>query len=209
MATSAYVIAAICGNFAHESYLNPGVWENLVVCDWDHYPYDGNGGYGLGQWTNTTGPDGRLYQLYLWMTSHGYAMDDGNGQLAYILDENTWYQNTGQYASLTDFLNSTSTDLYDLTREWLLNWEGIGTTSLPERYSWAQTFITYIQQHQNDDPADYQWITGNFPLDTSERCHNAMVVYFYFQGYVPPSPGGGEILIVKKKRMQRKRSLIL
>lgn len=210
MEASAYVIAAMAGNFAHESNVNPGVWESLVPSTFDHeYQYDGIGGYGLGQWTNVGTPHGRLWNMYSWLTANGYQPSDGNGQLAYIVHENTWYNNTGVYADLTAFLNSTSTDLYDLTREWLLNWEGIGTGTLDIRYGHAQTFLTYIQQHAQDDPADYDWISGNMYLSTSEMCNNAMCIYFYFQGYVPPSPGGGEILIVKKKRMQRKRSLIL
>lgn len=206
MAVSAYVIAAICGNFSVESNVNPGVWENLVVCSWDHYPYDGNGGYGLGQWTNTTGPDGRLWKLYVWMTANGYAMDDGYGQIEYILQEDYWGNATGQYANLTAYLNSTSTDLYDLTREWLLNWEGIGTQTLAQRAQMAQTFFTYIQNHATDDPSQYTWINPNNYLGTADQCNNALVLYFYMQGYIPP--GGFLGIFVKKKKSTLRRKVI-
>lgn len=44
------VISAICGNWYHESNINPGIYEGLqVVPLTDNSVY---GGYGLGQWTN-------------------------------------------------------------------------------------------------------------------------------------------------------------
>lgn len=207
MSVSAYVIAAICGNFAHESNVNPGVWESLIPSTFDHqYEYDGIGGYGLGQWTNVGTPHGRLWNMYSWVTANGYTPSDGNGQLAFVVHENVWYNYTVTYNSLYDFLNSTSTDLYQLTYEWFRNWEGINDGSFSSRYSHAQTFLSYINEHANDDPSTYEWISSNEYLSTSQMCNNAMCVYFYFQGYVPPA--GSTMFIIKRNRLSRRKKFI-
>lgn len=190
MAVSAYVIAAMCGNFMQESNVNPGIWESLVPSEWDHeYEYDAIGGYGLGQWTNVGTPYGRLWDLHTWVTNNGYADGDGNGQLAYIPVEDVWYSGSSLgYNTLSDFLASTSTDLYSLTYDWLTCWEGIGTGTLDTRYESAQYFLDYIEAHANDDPNDYSWISANRYLSWNEMYNNVMCVYFFFNGYVPPTP---------------------
>lgn len=192
MAVSAYVVAAMCGNFRQESYVNPGIWESFVPSSWDHeYQYDAIGGFGLGQWTNFGTPYGRLWDLHQWVTSNGYSDGDGNGQLAYIPVENVWYPGSSLgYNTLSDFLGSSSTDLYSLTYDWLICWEGIGTDTLPDRYAAAQDFLDYIQAHANDDPDDYTWISTNAYLDWPDMRNNAMCVYFALNGYTPgPGPG--------------------
>ena len=190
MPVSKYVVAAMCGNFKAESNVNPGIWEQRIPSTWDHeYQYDDIGGFGLGQWTNVGTQYGRLWDLHTWVTSNGYQDGDGNGQVAYIPVENVWYSGSSLgYSTLSDFLNSNSTDLYALTYDWLICWEGIGTDSLAERYEAAQYFLDYLNAHENDNPADYVWISTNEYLDWWEMYNNVMCVYFAFNGYTPPTP---------------------
>ena len=81
--SSAYVVAAICGNMWQESGINPGVWEGLQVASFSDLYH----GYGLGQWTNVSA-QGRLYQLKQYLDNNGYAADDGTGQLNFLIAEN-------------------------------------------------------------------------------------------------------------------------
>ena len=178
---SDYVIAAICGNFYGESNVNPGLWESLIPCAWDfQYDYTNKGGYGLGQWTNVGTPYGRCWNLHTWVTSNGYADGDGNGQLAFLLHEDYWANIWGPYATLTDFLQSSSTDINNLVECYMRNWEGIVDSSLPTRQSYAATFYNYIQAHKADDPALYSWISVNNYLTLSQIENNVMCVYFWF-----------------------------
>ena len=176
---SAYVVAAICGCFAIESGVNPGIWESLIPCAWDYeYEYNHKGGYGLGQWTNVGTPYGRNYQRHVWMQAEGYSDDDGAGQLAFIVHENYWVPNWGPYTNLLDFLTSQSTDIPTLTHAWLACWEGGGTIALPQRIAYAEEFYDYIVAHAADDPTTYQWITGNMYLSHAETLNNVMCVWF-------------------------------
>ena len=61
-------ISGMMGNIQKESTVNPGIWQNLTV---------GTGGYGLVQWTPAT-------NWTNWADTHGYARDDGYGQLEWI-----------------------------------------------------------------------------------------------------------------------------
>lgn len=181
--SSIYVVAAIAGNFWQESGINPGIWEGLVVGSFDSL----NIGYGLGQWTNTNGDtQGRLWQLYTWLTENGYALDSGDGQLAFLIHENVWYS-TGEaadYATLEDFLSSTSTDLTALTHAWNIGWEGIHDSSWDARVEYAQKCFDYIQAHANDTSIN-TWAAENAYLSETQRLNNAVMLYRYL------SAGGG------------------
>lgn len=192
-----YVVAAIAGNFAVESNVNPGIWESLQVKTWD-YVYDPNnpnqGGYGLGQWTNVSA-GGRLWKLHEWVTANGYTDGDGDGQMEYIIHEDYWLNSSstiGSYTTLTEFLNynATSSDLYMLTHDWLVNWEGIGTGTLNTRYQYAQDFLSHIEQHQNDDPSTYHWKSVNEYLSDADMKNNVMCMYFWLTSGtpIPPEP---------------------
>lgn len=177
------VISAMCGNFWTESNINPAIWESLSVGTWT----DLNKGYGLGQWTNTGGDtQGRLYQLKAWLDAHGYTTEDGNAQCEYITAENYWTPKTEypQFTSLSDFLNSTSTDLTTLTHAWNWCWEGIHDASWDTRVTQANTVYDYITEHANDTSIT-DWIYGNRYLSTDEILNNAVMMYRYF------SAGGG------------------
>ena len=197
MAVSSYVIAAICGCFKRESGVNPGIWESRIVppdpVPWYHvYQYNNIGGYGFGQFTNTSGPGGggfRCGDYYNWCVSNNLRPEDGNAQLQYIFSvENVWYnssQQIGSYTTLAEYVASTSTNLHDLVWDFLASWEGVPGDAFAERYAFAQRAFDYIEQHKNDTPSDYTWVTGNFYTSDAQMLNNVMCVYFYMDGYSP------------------------
>ena len=194
-AISAYVIAAMAGCFAVESNVNPGVWESLIPSTFDHvYNYDGIGGYGLGQWTNIDDPHGRLWKMYEYLTSHGFKSYDGYGQLEYIIAENYWAnspETRGDYHSLTEFLTTKSTDLSNLVWDFLANWEGVPGNAFEKRLAYAQDFLAYIQEHENDNPNKYTWISRNSYLTIDQMKNNVMCMYFYLaSGDITPGGNG-------------------
>lgn len=175
------VISAMCGNFYHESNINPAIWESLVQADWtDEYH-----GYGLGQWTNIPNSD-RLNQLHTWLQSQHYSDTSGDAQCEYIVHEDYWIPKTDypEFTDLQSFLTSTSTDLTRLTHAWNWCWEGIHDASWDTRVTYANTCYTYINEHANDTNIT-DWIYGNRYLSTDEILNNAVMLYRYF------SAGGG------------------
>lgn len=171
---TAYVAAAIAGNMWHESSLSPGVWEGLVVGQ----PTDLNHGFGLGQWTNTGGnTHGRLYNLITWLESNGYSDDDGDGQLAYLVHEDVWYPNSAYpFNNLTEFLQSTSTDIEMLTHAYNLCWEGIHDSSWDQRVTYARWCYEYIVAHANSTTITH-WYNANTYLTNDQRFNNAVMLY--------------------------------
>ena len=183
------VIAAICGNFWQESGINPGIWESLIPTSFDHqYNYDGIGGYGLGQWTNVGTPYGRCWNLHEWVTSNGYTDGDGYGQIAFLIHEDYWTPNNieqSAYSNLTEFLNSSSDDVNELTKEFLYHWEGINNGTLPTRQQRARQVYDYINEHFND-PNITDWISGNRYLSESESLNNCvMLARVLSTGFIP------------------------
>ena len=191
---SAYVVAAICGNFWQESNINPGIWESLWENDWESL----NHGYGLGQWTNTGGnTHGRLYQLHHYLQSNGYANDSGDGQLAFLKTENYWYPSTGYdnpFNTLDEFLSSNSTDVEMLTHAFNDAWEGIHNDTWDLRVAYANQCLLYIQMYGND-PSIKDWIVGNRYLTEAERLNNAIMIYRWWGA----GGGGGGIPSSKRK----------
>ena len=192
---SLYVVSAICGNMWQESGINPGIWEGLNAGSFT----DLNLGFGLGQWTNTGGDThGRLYQLHQWLQENGYADDDGNGQLAYLIHENTWYsqQEASQFSSLDDFLKSDSADLTMLTHAFNIGWEGIHDHTWELRVEYAQRCFTYIGGHAQDTSIN-TWVAMNNYTSEQERLNNAVLIYRYLSA----GGGGGGTHTTKKKSM--------
>lgn len=184
---SIYVISAILGNWEQESGLNPGVWQGLST---GHTWTDLLVGYGLGQWTNTQGNiHGRLYQLHEYLTANGYADDSGDGELAFFIDENVWYQTgyASAYSDLQDFLASSDTDIEALTKAFAEGWEGLIDSSITTRVSNAQKWYSWLRTHGNDVPGD--WETGNRYLSVPERENNALLIYRYLS--IAGGGGGG------------------
>ena len=190
---SAHVVAAICGNWKRESTVNPGIWESLEPTSFDHqYAYDNIGGYGLGQWTNVGTPYGRLWNLHEWVNANGFTDGDGDGQLAYMLQENYWLNSSythGTYTTLEEFLTSDSTNMTDLVWDFLANWEGNPGDALAERLEAANLFLQVIEERKNDNPNNYHWISSNEYLDWADMYNNVMCVYFWLSSGAPaPTP---------------------
>lgn len=210
-----YVLAAICGNLQQESNINPGIWQGLTQVAWDYqYSSDspGIGGYGLGQWTNVGTTTGRLYNLHSWLVSNGYAVDSGPGQVAYILHEDVWYstQEAAGFANLQAFLQSDSTDLEALTHAWNIGWEGIHDSSWDTRVTYAEHYLTLLQEHINDTSAT--WTARNSYLTQTEMDNNAiafMITIADGKTIYDPSGGGSDDLIMYGAAREIIRRLIL
>lgn len=197
------VVAAVCGNFWRESTVNPGIWESLTV---------GAPGYGLGQWTDvpSMGLDRRT-RLFNWLSSYGYPQDSGIGQLEYLIYENYWTPASIQasaYSTLSDFLASTSTNVQDLTLEYMYHWEGINDGSSSIRVNAA---IRYLNLFNNDPGTRNPWISGNRYLSQTESESNALLIMDWFLGGSPPGPAldiAAIILRFLKHRKEAKGSAI-
>lgn len=189
---SEYVVASICGCWYRESGVNPGIWESLIPCAWDYqYEYTSKGGYGLGQWTNVGTSHGRLYNLHTWVTSNNYVDGDGNGQVAFMKHEGYWSnssQTRGDYTSLDEFLNSTSTNIDNLVWDFLANWEGVVGNAYDIRLEHAKSYLNYINEHKNDEPSSFVWTSKNAYLSESQTLSNVMCVYFLLKGDTPTPP---------------------
>lgn len=188
---SPYVAVAIIGNWKRESHVNPGLWESLTV---------GTGGFGLGQWTGT-----RRTALFEYLDSHGFARDDGNGQLEYFYVEEDWQAVSSRplkFNSLPEFLASTSTDIAALTETFMWAWERPGVPELQERIDFANKALAYIREHIND-PAE--WIAKNAYLSEAEQLNNALCVYRVLTtGQTPPTPGGTWMMGVYRELYRRR-----
>lgn len=174
------VVAAICGNWWQESNINPAIWEGLTV----NAP-----GYGIGQWTDNSDTN-RKTLLFNWLSEHGYSRTDGRAQLEYFVEENIWYtggthtEYSDPYSNLQAFLNSTSTDLTELTYAFMQGWEGIWDGTEGIRVQEANVVYNYLLTHANDNVT---WIYGNRYLTEAEILNNAVLVWQYLgTGSVSP-----------------------
>ena len=181
ISSNLYVIAAICGNFWQESTVNPGIWENLTV---------GDPGFGLGQWTDNPPVVERRTALFNYLDSHGYARDSGDGQLEFLVYENIWIPTSFQqsnYATLTEFFESTSNDLEALTREWMYHWEGINDGTFETRYQAALRFLNFFWDNSSSSYRE-PWFSGNYYLTENEASWNSMRIMDFFLENEPPEP---------------------
>lgn len=178
--TNLSVIAAICGNFYQESTVNPGIWEGLAV---------GNPGYGLGQWTDNPPQVMRRTALFNWLDNNGYARDSGDGQLNFLVYENVWIPSLitpSAYNTLTDYFNSTDTNITNLVYEFMYHWEGINDGSDSTRINAA---LHFYDAFINDDGTRLPWFTGNYYLSlNAESTDNALRIKDFFLGATPPTP---------------------
>lgn len=181
VSSNLYVIAAICGNFWQESQVNPGAWENWTV---------GDPGFGLGQWTDNPPVVMRRTALFQWLADNGYARQDGEGQLEFLVYEDLWIPTLIQqsaYNTLTDYFQSTSTNLSDLVYEWMYHWEGINDSSYQNRYTFASVALNAFQ---NDSGVRQPWTSGNYQITTQEALDNSLLIKDFFFGTTPPTPPG-------------------
>lgn len=201
ISSNLYVIAAICGNFWQESQVNPGAWENWTV---------GDPGFGLGQWTDNPPIVMRRTALFQWLSDHGYTRQDGEGQLQFLVYEDVWIPSLFQqsaYNTLTEFFQSTSTNLSDLVLEWMHHWEGINDSSYQNRYAFASLALSAFQ---NDSGVRQPWTSGNYRITQQEALDNSMLIKDFFMGSgpVPPRPDEPteeEILAIVRMALKRRK----
>ena len=204
---SLYVISAICGNWWAESNVNPGIYEGLnVVPLTDNNVY---GGYGLGQWTNNPPSLTRRTDLANWLSANGYAMDDGNGQIMFLIHEDYWTPTSIQpsaYQTLTDFLNSGSTDIDELTKEYMYHWEGINNGTLATRQQRAHQVYNYLLDHFGD--TGITWITGNRYLTEAESLNNCVLAAQFLASWFVPGVRPFLITLFQRHILRRRRLII-
>jgi hypothetical protein len=131
-------IAALCGNMAHESSLNPDMHEL-------GYGDSPDRGYGLVQWTPMT-------KYTDWASANALPWDDGNSQLArinYEVDNNIqWFNNpnTPEFDSVSfaDFRSGAGMDVDTLTKCFMAKYEHpnwtAGMNSLADRQAYARSY---------------------------------------------------------------------
>ena len=166
------VISAICGNAWRESHVNPA------------FAQVGGGAYGIFQWDGS-----RRTAFETWCTQNGYSLTDGNAQLQYLIVEDFWSSARAQkygypFNTLTEFLQSTSTDIAYLTEVWCRCWEIAGVEAMDERVQFANDAQLYIMAHAQDTSI-IDWIYGQRYLSTEEALHNSVFIYRFL------SAGGG------------------
>jgi hypothetical protein len=133
-------LSAMCGNMAHESSLNPDMYEY-------GYAWSDDRGYGLVQWT----PRSKYWD---WATAQGLEPRAGDSQLARIDYE---VVNNIQWIPRSDFGNMTFAQFRANSGSWSVdylteafmrcyerpNWDA-GTNSLPGRQDFANTCYTTL-----------------------------------------------------------------
>lgn len=162
---SVNLAAALCANAQVESYLNPGVWQNLTV---------GSGGYGLFQWTPST-------NLTNWCASQGIPSANGDSQMRCLYEATRslgqWFNinNTathpsdwlGQfYMPWTEFLASSREPSY-LAGVFLCSYERSGAVlygtrqeqeaAITARGNLADTWYTALTGERPPIPPEYEW----------------------------------------------------
>lgn len=177
------VISAICGNAWRESHVNPA------------FAQVGGGAYGIFQWDGS-----RRTAFETWCTQNGYSLTDGNAQLQYLIVEDFWSSDRAQeygypFNTLTEFLQSDSTDIAYLTEVWCRCWEIAGVEAMDERVQFANEAQLYIIAHAQDTSI-IDWISGQRYLTTEEALHNSVFIYRFLS-----AGGGGGGTFTKEKGM--------
>lgn len=165
--SSAFVVAALAGNAWRESHINPSIGQI------------GGTAFGLFQWDGV-----RQENLLQWMSDNGYQWTDPVGQMMYLVVENDWQGSHDGISSLTEFLNSTSTNIASLTEAFCLCWERPGVPAMQERITFAVEAFDFIVAHANDPTINF-WYTTPSLLERWQAYNNAVMMYRFY------SSGGG------------------
>ena len=178
--SSAYVISALAGNAWRESHINPTLSQQ------------GGSAFGLFQWDGS-----RKQSLLDWLSENGYNSTDPIGQMQYLVVENDWLGSYDGISSLTEFLQSQSTDIASLTTAFCTCWERPGIPALEERIEFANKAHEYIISHAQDYSIS-EWETEPmYYLSEEQALNNAVLMYRYYSA----GGGGGGIPSKKKKKM--------
>lgn len=177
---SIYVVSALAGNAWRESHINPTLSQI------------GGSAFGLFQWDGS-----RKTALLNWLSDNGYDDTSPNGQMQYLVVEDDWIGTFDGISSLTEFLNSSSTDIASLTEAFCTCWERPGVPALEERIEFAYKAFSYIQSHANDTSIVTWETEPMYYLSEEQALHNAVLMYrFYSAG-----GGGGGTPSKRKKKM--------
>lgn len=178
--SSAYVISALAGNAWRESHINPTLSQQ------------GGSAFGLFQWDGS-----RKQSLLDWLSENGYNSTDPIGQMQYLVVENDWLGSYDGISSLTEFLQSDSTDIASLTTAFCTCWERPGIPALEERIAFANIAYEHIILHAQDYSIS-EWETEPmYYLSEEQALNNAVLMYRYYSA----GGGGGGIPTKKKKKM--------
>lgn len=177
---SIYVVSALAGNAWRESHINPTLSQI------------GGSAFGLFQWDGS-----RKTALLNWLSDNGYDDTSPNGQMQYLVVEDDWIGTFDGISSLTEFLNSSSTDIASLTEAFCTCWERPGVPALEERIEFAHKAFSYIHSHANDTSIVTWETEPMYYLSEEQALHNAVLMYrFYSAG-----GGGGGTPSKRKKKM--------
>lgn len=177
---SIYVVSALAGNAWRESHINPTLSQI------------GGGAFGMFQWDGA-----RRDALLDWLSENGYNSTDPNGQMQYLVVENDWIGTYDGISSLTEFLQSSSTDIASLTTAFCTCWERPGIPALDERIEFANKAFEYITLHAQDSSINTWETEPMYYLTEAQALNNAVLMYrFYSAG-----GGSGGIPGVRKKKM--------
>lgn len=180
---SIYVVSALAGNSWRESHINPSLAQI------------GGTAYGMFQWDGS-----RKTALFQWLSENGYTRTDGDAQLQYLIVENDWIGSYGGISSLTDFLQSDSTDIEMLTTAFEKCWERAGVPALEERIAFAKKAYEYITLNANNSAINSWEIIpedGGLYLSESQALRNAVMMFRYLSA----GGGGGGTDSDRKKHM--------
>lgn len=171
--SSLYVIAALCGNLWQESTINPALHQQ------------GSGtAYGLFQWDGS-----RKTALLNWLSQNGYSADSAEGQIAYFIHEDFWsakpISTSNGIHNLTEFLQSSITDIDLLTEIFCDCWEIAGTPMMANRKRYARECYDYIMQNGNTGSINEWKVNLTGYLVPEDSFNNAVMFYRNF------SAGGG------------------
>lgn len=177
--SSIYVVSALAGNAWIESHINPTVTQ-----------VDGTA-FGLFQWDGS-----RRDTLLDWLSENDYSSTDPNGQMQYLVEENEWSGTYDGISSLTEFLQSSSTDITSLTTAFCTCWERPGEPALNERIEFANKAFNYISLHAQDSFINTWETEPMHYLTETQALNNAVLMYrFYSAG----GGSGGTTGTLKKK----------
>ncbi len=177
---SIYVVSALAGNAWRESHINPTLSQV------------GGRAFGLFQWDGA-----RRDAMLEWLSENGYDSTDPNGQMQYLVIENDWIGTYDDISSLTEFLQSSSTDIASLTTAFCNCWERPGIPALNERIEFANKAFVYITLHAQDSSINTWETEPMYYLSEEQALNNAVLMYrFYSAG-----GGGGGTPSTRKNKM--------
>lgn len=186
-----YTVAAICAVWSLLTSINPGFH------DYSNYVFVGHDCFGMFCLGDSRYTDYRDYCL-----QNNKNVFDASTQMEYFAYEDYWNTTLSSYTSLSDFLNSTSTDFAELISEFLAGWYdvSVSTVDMTVLISYAQQIKDYISENANDTNISF-WYSA--PLDerlpATERLNNAVMVY---RALSAGGGGGGDPTVPVRRRMK-------